>query len=116
MAVALVKMYTLEKLKNALSTLEADMKSIPSVISIKVGASSPVYAYYTDGEAAGCIAVISLQIKLPNPKPFEAKIAYDNMYLFPDGKLLTHFMSDAVEWEVTKSCIDVVEKWLATIA
>ena len=109
-------MYTLEKLTNALPALEAATKMLPYYESISVKPSSPAYSYYTDGEATGSIAVIQIGILNPTPKPFEAKLFYNSLYLFPDGKLLTHFMRNEVSWDVKTPYVDAVKKWLASIA
>jgi hypothetical protein len=109
-------MYTLEKLTNAHPALETATKMLPYYKSISVKASSPAYSYYTDGEAAGSVAVIEIVIQNPTPKPFDAKSFYNNLYIFPDGKLLTHFMSAEVSWDVKTPYVDAVKKWLETIA
>ncbi len=111
-----MKMYTLEKVKEALPSLDTEMKKIPTILSVKVTHVSPAHVYYTDGEAQGTIAVIQFESKITNPDPFTPKSTFENFYLFPDGRLLTHFVNDKVSWEVTKSCIDTVKKWLETIA
>jgi hypothetical protein len=113
-------MLTLEKLTTALPTLEEAFRTIDDFSSLSIKWVCGAHVYYTDGEANGAVA--TLQIGRKNPKHVPGKIdlakpdvEYCNMYIFPDGRIMSHFMKyDG--YTTTSQYVKCVGIWLALLA
>ena len=112
-------MYTLEQLTNALPTLEEAFRTIDDFRSLSIKHMCGTHAYYTDGETQGAVAVLTIGRK--NPKHVPGKIdlskppvEYCNLYIFPDGKIMSHFMKyDNKGYTTTSQYVKCTGIWLA---
>jgi hypothetical protein len=112
-------MYTLDHLTKNLHTLEEAFRTIDDFDSLSVKQIFGAHVYYTDGEAQGALAVLTICRK--NPKYVSGcldalAVQYCNMYIFPDGKILSHFMKSDDSYTTTAEYVKATGIWLAILA
>ena len=111
-------MYTLEQLTAALPALQTSFQQLDNVESLSIKWVSPTNVDYTDGEANGAIAHLVIGRKNLNhvsgclDKP---KIEHCSMYIFPNGRVMSHFMKWSPEYTNTSDYVTRVKEWLITI-
>ena len=115
-----IKMYTLEQLTKALPTLEEAFRTLANFHSLSIKPVCGAHSYYTDGEAQGAVAVLTIGRK--NPKHVAGYIdlakpdfEYCSLYIFPDGKIMTHFMKSDDVYTTTSQYVNCVGIWLALL-
>jgi hypothetical protein len=113
-------MFTLDQLTAALPTLDEAFRTIDGFDSLTIKWVCPTHVYYTDGEARGAIA--NLQIGRKNPKHVPGKIDLSNhkvqhcsMYIFPDGKIMSHFMKWSPTYTNTSEYVKCVGVWMTAL-
>lgn len=116
----ILKMYTLEQLTNTLPTLEEAFRTIDDFVSLSINQVCGTHVYYTDGEAQGAAAVLTIGRKNPNYDPEDNNLANHavescNMYIFPDGRIMSHFMKYDGGYTSTSQYVKCVGIWLALL-
>jgi hypothetical protein len=113
-------MYTLEQLTKALPTLEEAFRTIDDFDSVSIKHVCGANVYYTDGEAHGAIATLTIGRKNPRHKPGKVDLSnpdveYDSLYIFPDGRIMSHFMQYNRFYMSTGQYVKCVGIWLALV-
>ena len=112
-------MFTLDQLTAALPTLEEAFRTIDDFHSLSIKWVCPTTVYYTDGEARGAVANLQIARKNPTYVPGrldKPEIQYCSMYIFPDGKIMSHFMKWSPTYTTTSQYVKCVGLWLALLA
>ena len=113
-------MYTLEQLTKALPTLEEAFRTIDDFDSVSIKHVCGANVYYTDGEAHGAVANLTIGRKNPRHKPGKVDLSnpdveYDSLYIFPDGRIMSHFMQYNRFYMSTGQYVKCVGIWLALL-
>ena len=114
------KMFTLDQLTAALPTLEEAFRTIDGFHSLSIKWVCPTTVYYTDGEARGAVANLTIGRKNPKHVPGKVdlskpEVQYCSMYIFPDGKIMSHFMRRDASYTNTSEYVKCVGIWLAIL-
>ena len=112
-------MFTLEQLTLALSALKESFDTFNNFHSLSIRDVSATNVYYTDGEARGAIAMLIIGRKNPNHTPGHIDnpdTAFCCLYIFPDGKIKSHFMKWNDSFPNTSDYVTHVKNWLAALA
>ena len=112
-------MHTLDQLTTALPTLEEAFHTIDDFVSVSIKHVCGTNVYYTDGEANGAVANLTIGRKNPRHKPGKVDLSnpaveYDSMYIFPDGRIMSHFMQYK-GYTTTSQYVKCVGIWLALL-
>lgn len=109
-------MHTLDQLTTALPTLEEAFRTIDDFVSVSINHVCGANVYYTDGEAGGAVATLTIGRKNPKHVPgridlSKPDVEYCSMYIFPDGKIMSHFMKWS-PYTTTSQYVKCVGIWL----
>lgn len=111
-------MFTLDQLVAASSVLEASLQTLSNFHSLSIYNVTNTHVYYTDGEARGAIATTQIGRKNPNHIPGrldKPAVQYCNLYIFPDGRVMSHFMQRDESYKNTSEYVTFVKNWLTTM-
>jgi hypothetical protein len=111
-------MFTLDQLTAALPTLEEAFRTLDNFHSLSIKWVCPTTVYYTDGEVKGAIANLTIGRKNPKYVPGrfqESEIQHCSMYIFPDGKITSHFMRWSPTYTNTNEYVKCVGVWLTAL-
>ncbi len=113
-------MYALDHLTKNLPTLEEAFRTIDDFVSLSIKHVCGAHVYYTDGEVQGARAALTIGRKKPKLVPGKVDLTtpdveYCSLYIFPDGKIMSHFMRDTEGYTTTDQYVKATGIWLALL-